>query len=67
MKPILNKWQFVFRFFKRQDVYMPNLYGLQVGIFNIISLPEEGCLLGKKDYKGFILYFNILLPITINK
>jgi hypothetical protein len=53
MKHILNKWQFQLSLNKN---YIRGYgYVLMVGILKITSLPDEGFMLSKKNYKGFLI------------
>jgi hypothetical protein len=60
----LGHWQLVF--LVRQD-FMRNQtgwYAAQIGIIKITSKPEEGHVLGRGNYKGFLLQFRFLVPIA---
>lgn len=60
IKHVLNKWQIDLDFYKRIE-YLDGRRTFVFGIFKLTSFPEEGVLLSKKNYKGFIWEFTILL------
>lgn len=59
----LNKWQYDFYFGRDYRIFERGWKIVRFGIFNIHTMPEEGYVLQKKHYKGFILKFYIWLPI----
>jgi len=64
MKLILNIWQFGINIHK--DYYNNSHLGwkqVEIYILKLISLPEKGCTIEKKNYKGFRIIFYFWLPI----
>jgi hypothetical protein len=61
---ILNKWNLELRFHKNYQYFFPGLFIFIIGFYKVTSLPEEGIMINKSNYKGFRLVFNVILPIT---
>lgn len=64
MKPVLNKWQVVFRHGQAVQFYDPFVREVVFGIFRLKSFPEPGTFLRKPHYEGFVLNFMYKVPIT---
>jgi hypothetical protein len=64
IQPILNKWQFEFTL--QNSWVMKYGFEFQFGLFKITKFPNEGEMLSKKDYKGFLITKNIYLRKNIN-
>lgn len=63
MKNILNKWQLVWFFGRDYRTLERGWKVVRLGIINIHTKPEEGVILTKRYYKGFVIQFIIWLPI----
>ena len=65
MNKELNKWQFVFNW---QPDWARGGRGwreLTIGFLKLKSLPREGYMISKEDYKGFLIRAYIFIPIII--
>jgi hypothetical protein len=63
MKRTLNKWQFIYsnmRDYARMDCGWKQF---RIGVIRLKSAPQEGDMLMKYNYDGFILSFNYWFPI----
>ena len=51
-RPEIGRWHVTFRWFRN---HFGSAYGMQLemGIYKLIQLPEEGAMLHRDDYKGF--------------
>lgn len=63
MKRIINKWQIHWYFGREWEKMDRGWKKVSFGIFKVHTLPEEGAMLSKRMYKGFLIKFCIWFPI----
>lgn len=65
-KRILNKWQWGAKI-NKQNQYDPRYtmgwHTFELWFLKFVYFPEEGEMIQKKHYKGFLLKFNFWFPI----
>lgn len=59
--PIVGQWHFVFCL--QPSWWKHNGSTFQFGFFKLISLPPEGEMIQKKNYKGFWIKWDVEFPI----
>lgn len=65
IKKELNKWQFIYEYGKRIDIYDGRVFRL--GLINIQIFPENGEAFSRKCYKGFLFVHRFRHPLSILK
>lgn len=63
MKKVLNKWQIHFRFGRDYRTLERGWKEITFGILKIHTLSDEGEMLNKRNYAGFLLKFLVWFPI----
>jgi hypothetical protein len=68
MKPILNKWQIVFKYGRDWRTSERGWKRLEFGILNLHYIPEDaGRMIDPSMYKGFLKHVYIWFPIDFDK
>ena len=63
IKRELNKWQWLLHYGRAFEYRDKRRF--MFGIFEIQKFPEEGKMLSKECYKGFLIRWNFNHPLTI--
>ena len=60
------KWQIIFHYGEDMRYFIPLYRVVTFGILRLKNIPNEGFILQKKDFKGFIIKLKFYLPFKIN-
>lgn len=63
----LNKWQFVCRFAADPVSLRHGWRQLQLGVFKLHRLPDDGEMICRNDYRGFYLRISFFMPMLIER